>query len=232
MAVRAEIRVSVRSLVEFILRSGNIDNRKAAMPENAMLEGGRIHRMIQRRMGADYHAEVPLKYRYETENYAIIVEGRADGIIVGEDSLQAESIFLTDKDGEEPPKTEYTVTVDEIKGTYKELTKLKKPIGVHLAQAKCYAYIYAKENELESIRVRMTYCNIDTEQIKYFHYDYMFSDFLPIPIVKRKLQLSDRFLSSLSPLELKLRPFPVLFHHVPKPILQLRKHIVIMEIFD
>ena len=55
-------------------------------------------------------------------------------------------------------KTEYTVTVDEIKGTYKELTKLKKPIGVHLAQAKCYAYIYAKENELESIRVRMTYC--------------------------------------------------------------------------
>lgn len=176
MAVKAEIRVSVRSLVEFILRSGNIDNRKAAMPENAMLEGGRIHRMIQRRMGADYHAEVPLKYRYETENYAIIVEGRADGIIVGEDSLQAESIFLTDKDGEEPPKTEYTVTVDEIKGTYKELTKLKKPIGVHLAQAKCYAYIYAKENELESIRVRMTYCNIDTEQIKYFHYDYMFSE--------------------------------------------------------
>ncbi len=176
MAVKAEIRVSVRSLVEFILRSGNIDNRKAAMPENAMLEGGRIHRMIQRRMGADYHAEVPLKYRYETENYAIIVEGRADGIIVGEDSLQAESIFLTDKDGEEPPKTEYTVTVDEIKGTYKELTKLKKTIGVHLAQAKCYAYIYAKENELESIRVRMTYCNIDTEQIKYFHYDYMFSE--------------------------------------------------------
>ncbi len=173
---KAEIRVSVRSLVEFILRSGNIDNRKAAMPENAMLEGGRIHRMIQRRMGADYHAEVPLKYRYETENYVIIVEGRADGIIVGEDSLQAESIFLTDKDGEEPPKTEYTVTVDEIKGTYKELTKLKKPIGVHLAQAKCYAYIYAKENELESIRVRMTYCNIDTEQIKYFHYDYMFSE--------------------------------------------------------
>ena len=176
MAVKAEIRVSVRSLVEFILRSGNIDNRKAAMPENAMLEGGRIHRMIQRRMGADYHAEVPLKYRYETENYVIIVEGRADGIIVGEDSLQAESIFLTDKDGEEPPKTEYTVTVDEIKGTYKELTKLKKPIGVHLAQAKCYASIYAKENELESIRVRMTYCNIDTEQIKYFHYDYMFSE--------------------------------------------------------
>ena len=45
-----EVRISVRSLVEFILRSGDIDNRKAASPENAMQEGGRIHRMIQRRI--------------------------------------------------------------------------------------------------------------------------------------------------------------------------------------
>lgn len=49
-----EVRISVRSLVEFILRSGDIDNRKAASPENAMQEGGRIHRMIQRRMGPSY----------------------------------------------------------------------------------------------------------------------------------------------------------------------------------
>ncbi len=31
-----EVRVSVRSLVEFILRSGDIDNRKAVSAENAM----------------------------------------------------------------------------------------------------------------------------------------------------------------------------------------------------
>ena len=36
-----EIRISVRSLVEFILRSGSIDNRKGAAPDNAMAEGGR-----------------------------------------------------------------------------------------------------------------------------------------------------------------------------------------------
>ena len=53
-----EIRISVRSLVEFILRSGNLDNRKKTAPDNAMMEGGRIHRMIQRRMGSEYHAEV------------------------------------------------------------------------------------------------------------------------------------------------------------------------------
>ena len=56
------IRISVRNLVEFILRSGDIDNRIAAADKDAMLLGGKIHRKIQRRMGADYHAEVTLKY--------------------------------------------------------------------------------------------------------------------------------------------------------------------------
>ena len=51
-----EIRISVRNLVEFILRSGDIDNRRVTTADNSMLEGGRIHRMIQRRMGPDYHA--------------------------------------------------------------------------------------------------------------------------------------------------------------------------------
>lgn len=51
-----EIRISVRGLVEFILRSGNIDNRRTVASDNAMQEGGRIHRMIQRRMGPEYQA--------------------------------------------------------------------------------------------------------------------------------------------------------------------------------
>lgn len=176
MAVKTEIRISVRNLVEFILRSGNIDNRRAAAPENAMLEGSRIHRMIQRRMGADYHAEVSLKYQYETEQYVILVEGRADGIITGAAAaVQAESLFIADKGiGEAVPR--HAVTVDEIKGTYQELKRLKNPSPVHLAQAKCYAYIYARKKELDGIGVRMTYCNMDTEEMKYFHYDYTFQE--------------------------------------------------------
>ncbi|MBO5209019.1 MAG: PD-(D/E)XK nuclease family protein [Lachnospiraceae bacterium] len=149
-----EIRISVRSLVEFVLRSGNIDNRKASSPENAMQEGGRIHRMIQRRMGAEYHAEVGLKFSYSAPDYDIIIEGRADGIIT------------------EP----FGVTIDEIKGTYHDLVKMKEAVPVHLAQAKCYAYIYAKQNELKSIRVRMTYCHLETEEIRYFHHEYSFKE--------------------------------------------------------
>ena len=71
-----EVRVSVRGLVEFILRAGDIDNRRRHSSENAMAEGGRIHRMIQRRMGGEYTAEVSLSYCYPAGAYDIFVDGR------------------------------------------------------------------------------------------------------------------------------------------------------------
>lgn len=146
------IRISVRAFVEFLLRSGDIDNRRKAVSEDAMAEGARIHRMIQRRMGGNYRAEVALSHTVSLPNYDIVIEGRADGIL--------EEAGLT--------------VVDEIKSTYRELRRIKKTEPVHLAQAQCYAYIYAKEHELSEIGVRMTYCNIETEEIKYFHENYTF----------------------------------------------------------
>ena len=140
-----EIRISVRSLVEFILRSGSIDNRKGAAPDNAMAEGGRIHRMIQRRMGSDYQAEVVMRYSWSTPAYDLVVEGRADGVINGD-----------------------VVTIDEIKGTYRDLEKMKEPVDVHLVQAKCYASMYAREHDSAQMKVRMTYCNMETEELRYF----------------------------------------------------------------
>lgn len=150
-----EIRISVRKLVEFILRSGNIDNRRVTFNETAMQEGGRIHRMLQRGMGADYQAEVFLRYVYPAGEYDIYIEGRADGIIT--QGIQK--------------KTEI-VTIDEIKGTYRDIDKMKGAVSVHLAQAKCYAYIYGREHGLAQVRVRLTYCNIDTERVRYFHFEY------------------------------------------------------------
>lgn len=143
---KQKIKISVRNLVEFILRSGDIDNRKGrSMQTEAMQAGSRMHRKIQRRMGASYHAEVPLKIEIPKEHYDFLIEGRADGII-----------------------QEKTVTIDEIKGVYMDLAYLEEPVGVHLAQAKCYAYIYASQNGLDEIQVQMTYCNLDTEEIKRF----------------------------------------------------------------
>ncbi len=149
-----EIRISVRGLVEFILRSGDIDNRRQGAPDNAMQEGSRIHRMIQKRMGAEYQAEVSLKYTHPTEKYILIVEGRADGII--------------EQNGE--------TVIDEIKGTYRDLAKMREPVPEHIAQAKCYAYMYGLKKQLTQVRVRLTYCNIETEDIRYFYEDYEFKE--------------------------------------------------------
>lgn len=163
-----EIHVSVRQLVEFILREGSIDNRKTAGSDNAMQEGSRIHRMIQRRMGSEYHAEVGLKYAWNAGNYDITIEGRADGIIDYSYGSHGEAVRAE--------SVQEKVVIDEIKGTYRELKRINKPAGVHLAQAKCYAYIYARENRLETIGVRITYCNMESEEVKYFNEDYSFEE--------------------------------------------------------
>ena len=144
-----EIKVSVRGLVEFLLRTGDIDNRKKSAPDDAMAEGSRIHRMIQKKMGSSYHAEVMLRYRRDCGEYDLVVEGRADGII--------------DSD---------PVAVDEIKGTYRDLSRMEAPVEVHLAQAKCYAYMYGVKQDLEKIGVQITYCHLETEQIKRIFYCY------------------------------------------------------------
>ena len=147
-----ELHTSVRNLVEFILRSGDIDNRSNRMVADAMLEGGKIHRKIQRGMGENYQAEVPLALTIEAEEYVLVIEGRADGIAYGEFSMKEEPM----------------VYIDEIKGVYRNVANMEVPVYVHKAQAMCYAYIYALQNHLEQIGVQMTYCNLDTEEKKYF----------------------------------------------------------------
>ncbi len=150
MEERELIKISVRELVEFILRSGDIDNRTGGKKDaESMLAGARIHRKIQKSMGSDYHAEVTLKHLISMEKFDLQVEGRADGIIDGN-----------------------PVTIDEIKGVYQSLEYLKEPVAVHLAQAKCYAYIYGVQNAKEQMMIQMTYVNLDTEQKLYFYETY------------------------------------------------------------
>lgn len=79
-----ELHISVRNLVEFIFRAGDIDNRAGKLASaEAMMEGSRIHRKIQKSMDTSYQAEVPLKIEWEANDYVLVVEGRADGIAYG-----------------------------------------------------------------------------------------------------------------------------------------------------
>ena len=73
------IRLSVRNLVEFILKEGDIDNRiSGTLDKDAMLMGGRLHRKIQRMMGSNYQAEVSLKMQLPCDGFQLKLEGRAD----------------------------------------------------------------------------------------------------------------------------------------------------------
>lgn len=140
------VRISVRNLVEFILQSGDLDNRRNTMDKEAMQKGSRLHRKIQKQMGSQYRPEVSLKRETEYEDVILVVEGRADGI-------------QTEGDG---------VLIDEIKGIYGDPQLLEAPIPVHRAQALCYARIYGEMEQLDKIVVQMTYANLDTEQIRRF----------------------------------------------------------------
>lgn len=60
------------------------------------------------------------------------------------------------------------VFIDEIKSLYRDVRLLAEPYPLHLAQAKCYACIYAQQHSLGYIGVQMTYCNIETEEIRRF----------------------------------------------------------------
>ncbi len=144
-------KISVRNLVEFILRSGDLTTSSGGLRDtDAMQEGTRIHKKLQRKMGASYQAEVPLRHittiEQEDITFQITVEGRADGIFPGESEI----------------------TIDEIKGVYHDIFALTEPIQVHRAQALCYAYIYATDHSLEQMGVRLTYCYIPTEEVRYF----------------------------------------------------------------
>lgn len=145
------IKISVRNLVEFILRSGDIDNRRgASFDKDAMQEGSRIHRKIQKQMGPNYNAEQSLKADFPVDEYIIKLEGRADGIITNDDEI----------------------IIDEIKSMYADISYIEEPFIVHKAQAMCYGYIYATQNQRSKISIQVTYCNIESEAIKRFVEEY------------------------------------------------------------
>lgn len=145
------VKISVRTLVEFILRSGDINSGGKGMRDTeAMQKGSKIHRKIQGSMGGDYRAEVSLAQETPMErdgmSFSLVVEGRADGIFT--------------RDGR--------TVIDEIKGMYVDVLRLEEPFMIHQAQAKCYAYIYALQNDLTEMEVQMTYCSLEEEEIRRF----------------------------------------------------------------
>lgn len=142
----AEIRLSVRQLVEFLLQTGNIDSRFVGF--DRALEGARIHRKLQKAAGDGYAAEVSLQDTPTVEGISYLIEGRADGIYTDENGI---------------------VVIDEIKTTTlpcESITGEQNPC--HWAQGMVYAAIYGQQNQLPQLGVRLTYYQVDEDRTFYF----------------------------------------------------------------
>ncbi|MGU8569643.1 ATP-dependent DNA helicase [Clostridium perfringens] len=147
------IKISIRNLVEFVLRRGSIDSRIKASVR--ALEGIKGHKKIQSSYSEKDRAEVTLKEDIDFEDFTLRVEGRADGIL------------------EENEK----IIIDEIKTTTKNVMDIDYDFNeLHWAQAKVYAYIYSKEKNLDSIIVQLTYYNVKDFGTKFLRKEYSFNE--------------------------------------------------------
>ncbi|MDT2669125.1 ATP-dependent DNA helicase [Enterococcus dongliensis] len=139
MAVK---KLAIRELVEFILRSGSINEGKSS--NHTPQEGARIHRKLQKEAGPDYQKEVWLKKVLEIAETTVQIEGRADGIYRKEDQ----------------------VFIDEIKTSETPFEELEPGIiNLYFYQAMVYAYIYSEQEELTEISTRLTYFQTTEEKI-------------------------------------------------------------------
>lgn len=146
------IKTSVRNLIEYVMRSGDIDT--SFRDNQRMLKGIRAHQKIQASYGKNYIKEYSLKNSKSFGGVDFEVEGRADGII---------------KEGK-------AYTVDEIKSTTRPLEDIDGENKLHWAQAKCYAYFFSSDKKLENISITLTYVSTEDYSTKIFKEDFCFTD--------------------------------------------------------
>ncbi len=144
------IRLSVRTITEFVLRCGDIESR--FVDPNTMWQGGRSHRKLQAEMGPDYQKEVKLTLHTEVDGISIQLNGRADGVIYLDDRL----------------------LVDEIKTTTMPLEKLFEQKELHIGQAVCYAHMLLQTlaSPPRAVTIQLTYYQLNTEDKIIHQFEY------------------------------------------------------------
>ncbi|MBY9001302.1 MAG: ATP-dependent DNA helicase [Candidatus Heimdallarchaeota archaeon] len=166
MASKPIIKVSVRNLISYVLRKGDIS--VGYFQRSRLAEGTKGHQYVQRKRGPNYKKEVAVNDIIERENCSLQLGGRIDGIFVAEGK-----IFL-----------------EEIKTTQKPLATIKENSSAsYWAQAICYAYIYSKQNSLNSINVQLTYFHLDTKKTRSFVKVFRFEE-----VEKQCIDLVDKYL--------------------------------------
>jgi len=138
--------VSVRSLVEFVLQSGDLTTGGFQKRDRAQL-GTQGHKQVQRSRPEGYQTEVEIAYRVEDADLPMEVRGRIDGLYA----------------------SEVPVIIEEIKTTTLSLELINEEHNrLHWAQAQCYAFMYAQQNNLSRVSIHLTYYHLDSRKEKTF----------------------------------------------------------------
>ena len=151
---KRRVHVSVRQMVEYVFKGGDIDARYSSL--SAALLGIKIHDRLQKKRkkeikktGGSYESEIKIKTETEYEDIIFEIEGRIDGLkAIGDE-----------------------IIIEEIKSTSREIEKASE---VHLAQVKCYAYMYSLIYDKSNIGVMLTYCDTQSMEETVFEEKYEF----------------------------------------------------------
>ena len=134
-----DLVVAVADLARFCHRRGDIDYRFSPSPTGEQgIEG---HQRLYRRRPPGYRSEYPVEHCHRRGDISLVLRGRADG-------YDAQAGY-----------------VEEIKTCRVDPSSIPEAVSrSHLAQARLYAALIARQEALDALEVRLTWFNIDTGQ--------------------------------------------------------------------
>ena len=133
--------ISVRELVEFVLRRGDLGGEREFVGSDRALAGIRGHQQIQRSRPTGYLTELPVEHREETPEFTLLIRGRIDGLLITAGQVLLEEI-----------KT--------VQGSWDH-----EPDPLHWAQAKFYAWMHARENGLKELVIQLVYLELPSGKV-------------------------------------------------------------------
>ena len=151
-AAKPVLTVSVRDLVAFVLRSGDLGGEREFVGSDRALAGIRGHQKIQRSRPTGYLTELPVEHRIETDEFTLHIRGRIDGLLITSEQVLLEEI-----------KT--------VQGSWNHEVDL-----LHWAQAKFYGFMHAQENGLPELVLQLVYLELQGGKVTEFRQSISFSD--------------------------------------------------------
>lgn len=130
--------ISVRDLVTFVLRTGDLGGSGHFSGANRALEGTLGHQRLQKTRPSDYLPEVFVSYTHDTPELSLEIKGRIDGVheLIG------------------------SLLIEEIKTTHGPWTDPADPL--HLAQARVYGWLFTRDRPYSNITIQLTYLDLET----------------------------------------------------------------------